>query len=85
MYFRDLRYLREVTARNLVHVSVLTHEHHLVEYMTAIQLTWAAQLSAVHFLYSGSGSERVKLNTIADTVMLPGKSQWAQVHLFNVC
>ena len=69
---RDYRFLKELKARNLFHTSVLTDESKLNEYGTAVRLTWGGDVSALHFFFGVTDTERVKRHQVAENIQLTG-------------
>ena len=69
---RDYRFLKELKARNLFHTSVLTDESKLNEYGTAVRLTWGGDVSALHFFFGVTDTERVKRHQVAENILLTG-------------
>ena len=72
---RDYRFLKELKARNLFHTSVLIDESKLNEYGTAVRLTWGGDVSALHFFFGVTDTERVKRHQVAENIQLTGNPQ----------
>ena len=72
---KDYRFLKELKARNLFHTSVLTDESKLNEYGTTVWLTWGGDVSALHFFFGVTDTERVKRHQVAENIQLTGNPQ----------
>ena len=74
-FLQDDSILKDLRARQLVHISVLSDDSTLPNYGTATMITWGAQAPAIQFL-NGGHSENIKRQYNGpQTFQLPGRSR----------